>query len=401
MNAEAKELYVEMLGDFGLSLSGQPVSLGRNAGAKFTSFLQMLILSGDNGLPRQDVVDALFTDENLANVTNSLNNLVYQLRLQLKKAKPSIPCSINKVKNLYYWQSDLPLRTDIQAFSQALSAAGDDPEALTKALTLYRGDLLPGVQGNPVVDAERERLRNAYLAAVARLTARYEEAKDSEALLALYSNAMHATASVDGDLETSLILALLAAGDSRAALRQYDKALRFYQSQGRGHIPERLLACAPKLTAAGASAEPTSLQNQLLDVVKVDARESTEEQDGAFYCNYPSFIDAVKLRRRNLPRDPRPVTLMLLTLVDYEGKALRMEKKQIFYSGELSTAIRSALRVGDSYTRHNETSFLVLLPNADEENAVTIFTRISKRFKESAGSNAAVRYRMLSLNDLD
>ncbi|MCR5675179.1 MAG: hypothetical protein K6G16_05645 [Lachnospiraceae bacterium] len=397
--SDQRVLEIHMLRDFAVVFDGRTVALGKNTGAKFLSFLQMLILAGDQGASREEIIDSLFAGEDLANITNSLNNLVYQSRRQLQRSALPEDTGIRKEKNRYFFSSSLPVVTDVRLFNEAARDAHDE-DGLKAAFSLYHGDLLPSVTGNAGITELRNALRKDYKAVVAGLSAILIKKRDPAGLTALYNEAMQTTISEDGDLEAGLISALLDAGDAHAALKHYNKALRRYQSQGIGSIPDRLEACAPRLLAVGAAEQGSSLKTQLLDVMAT-ANEKTAEWDGAFYCNYPSFIDAVKLQRRNLPRDPRPVTLMLLTLVDYEGKPLRMERKQILYSGELQDAIRGALRIGDSFTRHDETGFLILLPGADEENAVAIYSRIARKLKEKAGSNAAVRYRMLSLNSLD
>jgi hypothetical protein len=226
------------------------------------------------------------------------------------------------------------------------------------------------------------------------------EKKDTTALVKLYSEAYSVcNGDPEAELSSSLINALIDTGDTASALRQYDKAVRRFQSQGRGHIPEKLEACASRLSFDQDHISSADLQSELLHIARMEASEDAPP-DGAFYCNYPSFIDAVKLARRNNPRDKRPSTLMLVTLVDYAGRPMKSEVKRRRYSEDLEQAIRVALRVGDSFTRHDESGFLVLLPGADEENAAAIYDRITRVFRNSAGTNAGLRYRKLDLSSI-
>ena len=79
---------------------------------------------------------------------------------------------------------------------------------------------------------------------------------------------------------------------------------------------------------------------------------------------------------------------------------MKSEVKRKRYSEELESSIRVALRVGDSFTRHDESGFLVLLPGADEENAVAIYDRITRMFRSTAGTTAGLRYRKLDLSSV-
>lgn len=397
--SEQGMIQIDMLGGFGVTYGGKDVTPGRNAGAKFLSFLQMLLLSLSDGLSREDVVHTLFADADVANISNSLNNLVYQTRKQLERAGLPADTTIRKKKDRYYLVSAVPVSTDVDLFLQSIPAPEKASEdTLRQTLSLYSGDLLPGTKGIEWIDERRVSLADAYKQAIADLAQIYRKKGDARKLTELYAQAVQITSDEEALLDAALIRSLIDIGDTHAAFRHYDRTLRSFQSRGRGRIPEALEECARLLSLTGNSADPVNLRSSLRDVVDIDAEETEAEKNGAFYCNYPSFIDAVKLLRRNLPRDHRPATLMLLTLVDYEGKPLSMKRKQEQYSRELHLAIHSALRIGDSFTRHDEISFLVLLPGADEDNAVTIYNRIARKLKEKAGSNTAVRYRMLSLN---
>jgi len=401
-------LKINMLGGFTVTMDGKRVFIGKNAGAKFLRFLQLLAISGPAGSPREEIVENVFAGDALANVSNSFNNLVYQTRKQLQASNLPIPLSIRKENERYYLDSPCPILLDAEEFRtaavNALAAAEQqDPDAairLRAALTLYTGDLLPDVSDAASLIRERDRYRSLFVRAVESLAGLLGEEGQSDALISLYESALRVTADEDGEISASLILALIAIGDTKSALKHYNKAVHHFQSQGKGRIPDRLEACASRLSETAELNGTFDLREELLDVVNTDAVESADETDGAFYCNYPSFIDTVKLYRRNLSRDERPVTLMLMTLADYEGKPIRMEKKREAFAGDLSAAIHESLRVGDIYTRHDESGFLVLLPAADEQNAIAISERIGRKLKEKAGSGATLRYRMLALSDL-
>ena len=73
-------LDIEMLGGFNLSYEGKNVVLGRSSTAKFIQLLQMVWLQGEKGLTKETVVKSLYDRENVTNLNNSFNNLLYQMR---------------------------------------------------------------------------------------------------------------------------------------------------------------------------------------------------------------------------------------------------------------------------------------------------------------------------------
>lgn len=407
MNGE-NALHISMLGDFTVMMGGERVTIGKNAGAKFLRFLQLLFLSGSAGAAREEIVETVFTGDTLANISNSLNNLVYQTRKQLSASNLPVPLEIRKENERYYLDAPCPILLDAEEFRTAAEAAQESadqhaPDAeiqLRAALTLYSGDLLPDADNVPCLTRARDSYRDLFIRCVESLAKLLGDEGQGDTLVSLYEAALRVTSDDGGELSASLIQSLIAIGDTRSALKHYNKAVHHFQSHGRGRIPDRLEACAAKLSETGELNGSIDLREELLDVVNTDAVENAEDTNGAFYCNYPSFIDTVKLYRRNLKRDERPVTLMLMTLADYEGKPIRMEKKREAFAGDLSAAIHESLRVGDIFTRHDETGFLVLLPAADEQNAIMISERIGRRLKEKAGTGATLRYRMLALSDL-
>ncbi len=398
-------LRIEMLSDFAVYYCGSTITVGKNAGAKFKSLLQMLVLAKDKGITREEIIDSLYDPDDMANVGNSLNNLIYQARGHIGRSKLPEGCEIIKSSGRYYWKSEVPTVTDVDLFFEALEKAEsrkgtpEGEKALTEALAVYKGDLLPTTTEN-WAEQMRTDLRNRFLHAVNDMAELLREKKDTTALVKLYSEAYSVcNGDPDAELSSSLINALIDTGDTASALRQYDKAVRRFQSQGRGLIPEKLEACTARLGFDQQHSSAADLQAELLHIARMEASEDAPP-DGAFYCNYPSFIDTVKLLRRNNPRDKRPSTLMLVTLVDYAGRPMKSETKRKRYSEELENAVRVALRVGDSFTRHDESGFLVLLPGADEENAAAIYDRITRVFRSSAGTNAGLRYRKLDLSSI-
>ena len=81
-----KRLQVRMLGGFSISYNGKENVPGRNTTSKFVQLLQIIWAHGEKGITRDSLIDALYGEEDSANISNSFNNLIYQMRKQMVSA---------------------------------------------------------------------------------------------------------------------------------------------------------------------------------------------------------------------------------------------------------------------------------------------------------------------------
>jgi DNA-binding SARP family transcriptional activator len=171
--------------------------------------------------------------------------------------------------------------TDVAAFETALRAAeagarADRVQRLTEAVTLYRGELLPG-HFEAWVLPERLRLAEAFLGAMHELAAAREAAGDLSGALQLAWQA----ACVDplrDQTHADLIRLLVATGQREAARRQCREREQLLEPEPQGpeqpslerrsSVPERVGEQSPRVHAA----EAEELRRQL-------ARRTAEAED--------------------------------------------------------------------------------------------------------------------------
>lgn len=167
-----RPIFLCLLGTFRLFKNGRPVAL-RSRG-KTEALLCNLALGGESGVDREPLLDVLWPDTDGAHASQSLNSLVYSLHRQLGDAigqqAPVVYEEGGYRLNMragigidFVWFAELVQHAGWQAGAGQHSAA---VRSYLCAANLYRGDLV-GAQLQAVV--ERERLRAAYLNALARL----------------------------------------------------------------------------------------------------------------------------------------------------------------------------------------------------------------------------------------
>ncbi len=133
----------------------------------------------------------------------------------------------------------------------------------------------------------------------------------------------------------------------------------------------------------------------------IERRESLDRDDnGAYDCSYPSFIDAYHILSRNMERSGQSVYMMLLTIVDYEGKKIANQTKLDNKNKLLQEAISITLRQGDTYCKYSSSQFLLLLVGTSKESCKVVYRRILSKYKMIAGPRAEIDYSVVSLADL-
>ena len=399
-----EELKVSMLGGFRILCDGKDIALGRNTTAKFIQLLQLIWLCGDEGVTKERLMHTLYEGEERANVNNSMNNLIYQMRRQMAKAGLPQRDYIVKKGGAYFPDPEVSMSLDVDQFMKAIELARqtEDPnvkfDTYNQAIELYRGDLLPELSTEMWVITRSVVLQGMYSDAVEWVGVYSRDNKDYDRMLQVYHRA--AEIYPERDWQVGEIEALISKGSFKEAYKLYDKTVRFYEEQLGISATPRLLSCYERMKDS-VEVEPDRIDDIRGGLVENRKLLEEDKTAGAYDCSYPSFIDAYHIMSRNMARTGDSVYMMLCTLVDYEGKLIRNEEKRNDRSGSLSQAIASALRQGDVYCKYNASQYLILLSGTSREDCDIVYKRIENRLKEIAGSRADVKYSVVSLADLD
>lgn len=394
---ERTALKVTMFGDFTISYNDVPLRLERTNTTKAMQALQMLLYHGESGLPRTAFMDALYSrDEDIADPANNLKVTISNLRRLLVKA--GLPgTTVRFAGGNYYWQSELPLQLDVEEFKTACSRArsAQDEEsriaALQKVCDLYTGDLLPHLQTEDWVMAAGAHYREQYFACVRTLAELLKKRKEYSRMLQIASNA----ASIY-PLEEWWALRI----ESLLAMERYQEAKQVYEdsvtalSEDYDVRPsQRLLDCMRRIDRA------TESKNVTLDELQGMLQESALPQ-GAYFCALPGFIDTYRVVSRMLERSGQSAYLMLCWMTDSHGQRITDKEKIAFAAPKVSTAIRSALRRGDTYTQPGRDRFLILLMGTNRENCSIISARIDEHYRRDPARGIQLRYKLAPVRDI-
>jgi predicted ATPase/DNA-binding SARP family transcriptional activator len=156
-------------------LASADAALSQPPAPRLQALLAYLVLHRDTPQSRQQLAFLLWPDTSDAQARTNLRQLLHTL----KQALPESDRFVRSEGHTLQWRADAPCHCDVAQFEAALTQAevaqqpreGDSHAqraALKRAITLYRGDLLPSCYDDWILP-ERERLRQAYAGAIERL----------------------------------------------------------------------------------------------------------------------------------------------------------------------------------------------------------------------------------------
>ncbi len=381
-------IVVRMLGGFTVTYKGQEIALGRNSSARFVQLLQLVWLQGRRGITKEKLVEALYDRVEISNVNSSFNTLVYRMRIQMQNAGLPEGEYVVWRNGLYVPDENVPVWIDAQEFEALMEQAEQtaDPEqkaaCCRAAFDLYQGDLLSDVSGQLWVLESGIKYKKMFSKCVLWLGEYARAGRDYLTMETVYGKA--AGLYPLEEWESGLMDALLAQSKYKRALELYNKTVRLYSDELGLPPPERMLEAYKRLSEKLVHCPGT------MDEIVGMLREPMDDYDkaGAYYCSYPSFIDAYRLLSRNMERSGISMYLMMCTLADYEGRALQNEEKLKEQSEALCQAIRVSLRQGDIFTKYSISQYLILVMNIRDEDCGVVARRITGKLRALTTSRA-------------
>jgi DNA-binding SARP family transcriptional activator/predicted ATPase len=215
-------LEIRLLGGFDLLANGQPVAEVNTSRAQ--SLLACLALQIGAPHQRQQIAFLFWPDSTEARARNNLRQLLHQLRRAWPEADDFLVADANTLG----WRPDTNMQSDVAEFEHALALAeaaerqadaASVGAALTRAVELYRGDLLPACYDD-WIQPHRTRLRQQYALALTRLV-RLFEIERSYATAILFAQRLLQVDPLDEDAYASLMRLRALNGDRAGALHAY------------------------------------------------------------------------------------------------------------------------------------------------------------------------------------
>lgn len=392
-------LKVHMLGGFSMEYGDKPISFRRNTATKSMKLLQILLHCGEGGIARGKLLESLYGREELADVANNLRVTSHRLKKMLVDAGLPEYDYIQIKSGIYRWSSPMEVEVDVHVFSNLVDSskteASEDKkiQLLKSACEVYHGEFLPGLSGEDWVLLESVQYKKKYTQALSQICDSLMKQREYETVLDLCEKASEL---YPFDEWQSVQV------DCLMALNRYKEAIQLYEDTAKLFFEELGISPSEKMmNQFNEMSAKMSHKPQAINEIKGGLKED-EEEDGAFYCNLPSFRDGYRLVRRIIERSGQSVYLMLCTVTDGKGRPMENKEKLAAMTDELYDAIKHCLRRGDSFTKYSPTQFLILLVGTNQENCSMIFDRISRYFaREHKSWEQYLEYYVSSIADVE
>jgi predicted ATPase/DNA-binding SARP family transcriptional activator len=218
----AAMLRIQLLGGFQVERDG--VALTAFHSQKAQSLLAYLLVYRDRAHPRSILATLFWGESDEARAQANLRNALYSLRHVLEGPQGRFGQYILTEGGAVRFHPKISYSLDVAEFEEtvesALHTAGEERATLLNtAITLYKGDLLPGFYDDWVV-IEQEHLRELYLQALKELVAHYTEHRDYAHAI-VWARQVISVSPLQEEMHRALMQLYALTGDRTAALHQY------------------------------------------------------------------------------------------------------------------------------------------------------------------------------------
>lgn len=379
MEDNTKKLEVHMLGGLTAWYGGKPIVLGKKGLSKSVQLLLLLLLNGDEGVSKEHIYEALYDWEDIIDKNNSLNNLIYRLKKQLVSSGLDKQEFIEIIGGVVRISPSFSVETDAAIFIESVEKGmqTDDIEVkikyLTEACNVYQGEFLPQLANESWVRVETEKMKNLFEKAIRELGPILQSREEYSVILDIYRKA--AELYPFEDWQISQIECLRMMNRFEDAYDVYQNTIKLYSTE-LGMPPSQRIIDYMKMMSRNVSNDESEIGRI------IDRLTESEKTDGAYYCEYPSFVDAFRYICRSTERKGQTVFLMLCE-VKQDSSADGKEKNLQDLGKKIDFNIGPTLRGGDLYTRYSSTQFIVLLTAIRRQDCEFVFKRINKYFRDN------------------
>lgn len=375
-------LTIRTLGKFQIRDEQHIVNEEEIRSPKMINLLAYLILHRNQTLTFYDMAEALWQEEETGNPAGALKNLMYRLRVLLKKNFGDEEFILTE-QGSYRWNPRLEVAVDAEQFEQMFESAKQKPVSddevihqLKRTLALYQGDFMTKVADMHWVMMLNTYYHSLYLNCVRYLCECYVRAEKYEDLEQLCSQALQQE-SLDEELYCYLIKALAGKNKIGSALEVYENACRTLQQQLGICELSKLKGIYDKILKQNKSGNVQGIAQVHQDIAE-------QNPAGAFLCGYPVFREIYRLQVRKTARFDENEYILLLTLKAGEYIGSKVSDVNLFRirnaMPHMVETLKKSLRPGDAVAQFSDSQYVILLSACTYEGGMLVANRIISKF---------------------
>lgn len=372
-------IHIQMMDKFAIYINEQQRAQMLNNSKKGLELIAFLILNQNRPVLNQKLLSTLWPDENSSsNPATALKTLISRTRATLNKISEGFGNCIVADRGAYHWEMLPGMTVDVCRIEEILNGLAvyrEDAEEygrqIEQMLELYAGDLLQDCEPSEWAVRRAAKIQSSVLEAVDQYVKLLLEKKEYDNAIRICRQALDID-NFNEQFHMYLMKALIETNRNTEALTQYKHATHLQYRYFGVQPSEDMQEFYKQIVNAGRTLEFNleAIQNELIE---------SENQPGAFVCEYAVFKEIFNLQIRNLRRLQTTMFLAVIMVSDIKGEALDSMRQAGIMNG-LMEILKTNLRKGDAITHYSPTMLALLLPTADYKTAGMVMERIKKIF---------------------
>ncbi len=373
---------VKMLGGFSVWVNDELIVDNVAKPTKPWQLFCYLALHRENFVPSEQLISALWVDDDLADPANVLKNTVYSLRKELCGGESSTESPIIYASGGYRFDPNVPLQLDTEDFSnlsqEARTAPSDTDVKLNlcrDAVAAYTGDFLPQLDQELWVVPISLQYRKEYLRCVHDLAEMLWLRREYRELLDIVT-----TATMFEPLDDISVVYTFRALD---ALRMYRMVVTTYAQVVQDF--EDALGREPPMEVQRiyeAASDRIQKTEQDIIVVKTEmigVADTIRPSRGAYYCSYSDLKRICSILYRSAERNDQALVLALFTLSPGDGVE-PTQHDMARAMAEFRVVAMNTLRRSDAFARYSRNQYVMLLTVQSLDNGCVVRDRIKESY---------------------
>ena len=319
-------------------------------------------------------VDMLWCFEEVDNPIGALKNLVYRLRVLLKKTF-SISDLITTGKGSYSINKDYHIEVDALNFEKECQKEMNTIDEYEEFSCLYTGKYLVEVEDDHNVITKRTYYDSVYIERIMEYANLLEEQGEYAKMEHVVKRALEIN-QLEEELYELLIRSLYYQKQYKQAAEMYRKTTELlYKSLG--VKPSESMQNLFEMIKKQSHSEDA-------DIIEIQKDLAAETPEGAFLCEYGTFREIYNMHSRLMGRLGICAHMCLVSVVNRKPRDSEDDQKYVEKIMEkMKSAMLSGLRIGDVLSRLSVNQFIVLLPSCNYENSSMVMNRVLRKIRYS------------------
>ena len=388
---------IKMMGEFVITVNGtesKPLVVRSRKGVALMGYL---ILNRGKYVPKQRLLNILWSDYLHVNPENALKTLVSRIRKILNDISSGLGECILSERGGYRWQSLPDMQIDvllIMDIYEKLAREKSSPLRISlyeQLMKLYTGDLfLTGdIDGGSGYEAA---LHNEYLSAIYDYIELLTKEEKYSKIIEVCRRALQID-EVDDRLHMEMMQAQVSSNRIDEAMEQYRKMTNINQRYLDSEPSEEIMDFYQKIVSS------SNYLKYNLETVREDLNQF-EHSTGAYICEYDTFKIIFNIMRPTLERLGCTMFVGMITLFgqdDLEAGSQLLEQAV----DKLLEIMRINLRRGDLVMRYAPNVAVALLPSVNHTTGNMVMERIRYTFQtQYPSSEIPFHYRLGDLGNI-